>query len=289
MKTRNKNILNSPRLLELKKSRRNKSLFKIFAWLSCIFLLLSLFIYLSRIQEFQIKNITVTGVKVLEEKDVVQNINTELSLKYAYLFPKSNIFLYSKKNLTENLMSSFKRIQSVEYKITGESTLNVNIVEREALYTWCGKTLPETGMSDSENCYFIDQSGYVFDEAPHFSPEVFFRFYGELDGGNYFAKGIFEKLINFKKNLETISLKPVVFFIDKAPNAKFLLSVKNSNTKRAEVLFRTDADFSKIAENLDTAIHADPLKTEIKNKYNSLMYIDLRFGNRVYYKFGDTK
>jgi hypothetical protein len=52
-----------------------------------------------------------------------------------------------------------------------------------------------------------------------------------------------------------------------------------------EIIFKIDSDFQKIAENLQAAITTEPLQTDFKNKYSSLLYIDLRFGNKVYYKF----
>jgi nucleoside-diphosphate-sugar epimerase len=38
-------------------------------------------------------------------------------------------------------------------------------------------------------------------------------------------------------------------------------------------------------ENLDAAIDTEPLKSKLKNKFSSLEYIDLRYGNKVYDKF----
>ena len=45
------------------------------------------------------------------------------------------------------------------------------------------------------------------------------------------------------------------------------------------------SDFQKIAENLQAALATEPLRSDFKNKYSSLLYLDLRYGNKVYFKF----
>ena len=52
-----------------------------------------------------------------------------------------------------------------------------------------------------------------------------------------------------------------------------------------EIIFKADSDFNQIIENLQSVLTTEPLQTEFKTKYSSLLYIDLRFGNKVYYKF----
>jgi len=52
-----------------------------------------------------------------------------------------------------------------------------------------------------------------------------------------------------------------------------------------EIIFKADSNFEKIIENLQSVLSTEPLQSDFKNKYSSLLYIDLRFGNKVYYKF----
>ena len=68
-------------------------------------------------------------------------------------------------------------------------------------------------------------------------------------------------------------------------SAKVLLPKGKSAYKDPEILFKIDTDLGNIAENLKAALDAEPLKSKIKNFYSTLLYIDLRFDNKVYYKF----
>jgi len=44
--------------------------------------------------------------------------------------------------------------------------LEINVQEREGKYIWCGENIEAV---NSNPCYFMDQSGYIFDESPYFS------------------------------------------------------------------------------------------------------------------------
>ena len=54
-----------------------------------------------------------------------------------------------------------------------------------------------------------------------------------------------------------------------------------------KIILNNDADLIKMAENFQAGVTTDPLQKNLKEKYDSLEYIDLRFGNRVTYKFND--
>ena len=149
--------------------------------------------------------------------------------------------------------------------------------------------MPPNGVT-AEICYFLDKEGYIFDEAPYFSGEVYFKFYGvpepntENPAGSYVAKGYFDKLILFKNTLTEINLKPAVIYIQDGEDAKILLSKDKASSLAPEIIFKKDSDYQKIAENLKAALDTEPLISKFKNNYSTLQYIDLRFGNKVYFK-----
>ena len=148
----------------------------------------------------------------------------------------------------------------------------------------------------------MDEDGYIFDEAPYFSGEVYFKFYGLTDVGrpdsgrptsedfplgSYFLKQNFKQLISFKDILIGIGLKPVALYATNDGDIQIFLSGGTLPTTGPQIIFRADADFQNVAENLEAALTTEPLQSEFKNKYSSLQYIDLRFGNKVYYKFSN--
>ena len=101
--------------------------------------------------------------------------------------------------------------------------------------------------------------------------------------GEPFLPGKFEGILKFKEAVEGMGLNPVAFWLEEKGDANFALS--KELTLGSKIIFRTEADFEKIAENLQAAIATEPLKSKIKSSFSSLLYIDLRFGNKVYNKF----
>lgn len=280
--------LNSPRLLQLKKHRRRVVLNKIFLSLVALATVFASLAYLSRLKQVNISEIEISGNTGIETETIKATIEKEISGDYLWFFPKTNIFFYPKNKIKNDLSAQFKRLQNINLSIKNYKTLEVSVAERTALYTWCGNEFPpllDKGRvgEGSEKCYFVDENGYIFDEAPYFSGEVYFKFYGPQTE-SFFAKKNFKQLISFKDTLTAIRLKPVSLYIGDDGEVTIALSAKTLPTG-PKILFKIDSDFQKIAENLQAALSTEPLLSNFKNKYASLEYIDLRYGNKVYYKF----
>ncbi len=281
-------ILNSPRLLELKNRRRKIFFNKIFLIFTILLLAFAGLIYVSRLKQLNISEVKIVGNKVEDNKEVIKIVERNLSGHYLWLFPKKNIFLYPKNAIKNDLMMKFNRFKDISLSIKDEQVLEVEVGEREGLYAWCGENLP-TGDIQHE-CYLMDENGYIFAEAPYISGEVYFKFYGlqEIDGsplGVNFLNENFQKFILFKKSLEQIGLKPVAAYTKDNIDIKLFLARGKSVLMGPQVTFKIDSDLDKLAENLQSALSTEPLLSNFKNKYSSLEYIDLRFGNKVYYKF----
>ncbi len=282
-----RNVVNSPRLLELKNTRRRIFIRKVVIIVLGFLLILGSLVFISRIKQLNITSVETTGNKVIDSEAITEFINTEIKGKYLWLFPKTNILLYPKNKLQVNLGEKFKRLTDINLSMGKDKKLIVSVNEREPEYTWCGVVPPQN--DNKEICYFLDKEGYIFDEAPYFSGEVYFKFYGttgkENPAGVYLAKGYFDKLITFKNTLTNINLKPVILYIEDGEDLKIYLSRSGANILGPEIRVKKDADFQKMAENLKAALDTEPLLSKFKKEYSSLEYIDLRFGNKVYYKF----
>ena len=72
-------------------------------------------------------------------------------------------------------------------------------------------------------------------------------------------------------------------FCTQAPETVKAVEWKTANAPK--IILNNDSDLIKMAENFQASVTTDPLQTELKEKYDLLEYIDLRFGNRVYYRF----
>ena len=292
-----RSILNAPHIEELKKRKRKVLRNKIILFVFCFLIILTGLVFLSRWKKININNIQISGNKVIETQAIESIVQNDLSGRYLWLFPKTNFILYPKKHIKNELAEKFKRFSNISIDVKNIKTLEINVVEREGKYTWCGVALPALNANE-DKCYFLDNNGYIFDESPYFSGNVYFKFYGqpttttqagkdkfdpENPSGFYFLKDKFAEITKFKDTLEKFGLNPTAFYLDSDGYGNIFLS-SDINTG-SKIIFKIDADYEKIAENLQAAITTEPLQAKLKNNFSSLLYIDLRFGNNVYYKF----
>jgi hypothetical protein len=283
-----RNVLNSPRLTELKKRRRKVVINKILLSLLGLVIVFFLLTYLSCLKNLNITEIQVTGNEIVDTEEVQTATREETAGKYLWLFPKTNILIYPQNSIKDKLQNKFGRIKNVDLSIENNKTLIINITERVAKYTWCGDT-PVVGRPTSESspqCFFLDEEGYIFDAAPYFSGEVYFKFFGRpTPEDNFFFKQNFEQLASFKDALVKLGLKPTSLYVASDGDVEINLLSGSSAITPPKVIFKLDADMQNIKENLEAALNTEPLKSDMKKKYSTLEYIDLRFGNKVYNKF----
>jgi len=294
-----RNILSSPRLLELKRHRRRVILNKIFIALIGFLAVFSLSAYLFRLDSLNITEIQINGNKVVATEALRETVEEQITGNYFWLFPKTNFLIYPQHKIEIELKNKFKRIKDIFINDKNIKTLEISLTEREAKYTWCGIT-PELAVkppsslggltANDQPCYFMDEDGYIFDGAPYFSGTVYFKFYGPQSSGSYFFKQNFKQLIAFKDILLGLGLKPVTLYVTSNGDVEIFLSkgASSRSTVESKIIFKLEADLQNVIENLEAALNTEPLKSKFKNKYSSLLYIDLRFGNKVYDKFLET-
>ncbi len=280
----NRSISNSRHIKELKKKKYVVLQKKMIIITFSILILFIGIIFLSRIKSLNINNIQISGNKIIENKEIEEIINKNIAGHYLYFIPKTNFLFYPNKKINQELITNFKRIKDISLTIKDFKNLEINIIEREAKYIWCGDTLPDINLPinnalDENKCSFMDENGYIFDTAPYFSDNVYLKFYGKINFD------IFQKLISFIENIKNIKVKPSFLYFKEDGDLELYL-IKNSETMLApKIIFNKEANFDKLINNLQTALDTEPLKNDFRKKYSSLLYIDLRFGNKVYYKF----
>lgn len=286
-----RSILNTPRLEELKRKRRRILRNKVILFTVGFLLVFVGLNYLSRIPALSVKSVEVRGANILDPQNLKDNVQSILDSKFI-LFSKKNVFFYPKKKI-KKVLFDIPRIKSFDVHRENFNNLVIDIVERDSKYTWCGDNLPVDNLNPKDNkCYFMDENGYIFDEAPYFSGNVYFKFFGktknsdtETPTGSYFLPDNFEKFLLFKSNLEMMGLKSSAFLVKDDGDMELYLTSNSALSNTPKIVFKSDADLERVAENLQAVITTEPFATDFRNKYASLLYIDLRFGNKVYYKF----
>ena len=286
-----RDIPTSPRIAEIKRKTKKRLLrliILIFILIVSVILGLS---YFSNDKHIIIDNIIIDGTNIIDKNNVDSFIKEKLSGKYFYLFNKANSLIYPEGEIYNNLLEEFPRIEELNVSREGFKTLHIKIKERSGSYLYCGEQIPEDQSLIGENCYFINNDGYIFDNAPYFSGDIYFKYYipiedntGALIGKNIMDKNRFYQLARFIDGIEALGFKASYVILDKEGTSSLFLE-KRANNINPKIIFKTDDDLTIMLENLSSAMSKSEFADEIKERYDTLSYIDLRFDNKVIYKF----
>jgi hypothetical protein len=286
-----RDIITTPRMLELlrrKRKRQNFVAFILFVLLIGVVIGLS---YLSGYEKLVITDVVVEGTHIIDQAEVKGLVQKDLSGKYVYLFRKANTFIYPSHKLHDDIIKAFPRTDKLEIKRLGLKGLSINITERSGSYLWCGSDIPKEVSKIGEDCYFLNTDGYIFDKAPYFSGDVYFKFYIPLGegvdplGSKVLPPEIFKPTINFIDGVTSLGLHPVSLIMNN--EMEYVLNLSHTSTSNPKILFNKESDLPTIFSNLAAAFSKPEFKNEIMNKYNTLKYIDLKFKNKVLYKFNE--
>lgn len=251
-------------------------------------------IFLSWRPFLQIKEVSVAGINVLPENELLNEVEDVLGGRYLLVFPKRNIFLAPQRALEKNLKITYPRIETIDIDIDTKRKLNIVLTEREGQYLWCDGVSVSAEQEQSD-CYYMDDRGKIFDKAPYFSAgNIYFSFYGNISddiedqilGERYLSMEEFMKLTSFIDSLDKMDIKS---FACKEEGDDFILYLGTKKSSNMPYMsWRRDIDMAHLKSNVDSAFATEPFKTRYKDDFASLEYIDLRFENKVYYKFKPT-
>ena len=225
---------------------------------------------LSYTPKLLINNVSVVGAKEVPPKLVRTYVETKLNDGTNPILSRQNIFLYSRALIEQSIIKYFPRIKGAS--ISRESMLaqaiKVSVEERQPFALWC-----------DEKCFLMDDGGFIFASAPALPGKSYMTFGGGIFAtstpiGQTFLPKAFAGVLELIKRLRQAGF---------APQGAIAENEKDFSVKFGEgfvllALFGDDAN--ALVRNLQLALSSDPLR----GKVNKLEYVDLRFGNRVYYK-----
>jgi hypothetical protein len=232
---------------------------------------------------FTYQNITVSGAEHLSPVLVQKFVSEKLIQSSRGFISGRNIFVYDYAPLETDIVLNFPRVRAAH--VSRDTTLGNGLVialeEREPFAQWCEG-------SQGTTCYLVDDIGVVF--APAWgvasttltTPYVFRGLLStstiavnEKPFGEVFAPGHFAGITTLMTLLTENGVHPLGARLES--DADFSVPLQEGYYLKAS--FGAEPD--TLSKNLALILGAEALK----GKSQSLEYVDLRFGNRVYYKF----
>lgn len=285
MKSGRVRTLKSAKYLE---KRKKKFIGLILIYISGSILFLVLIYGFFRIPFFQISTIVINGASTIDKQSAEYEVRSLLQGNYFGLIPKTNFLFYPKSQILSQLPQNYKKIESASSNIKGTSVLYLEIVERQVKVIVCD------GFKDddaTDRCFYADDSGFVFDKVDDFLVNTdnvkYFKYYVNSNlnpvaiGSNFIEKGRFIELQKFIKDVGSAGIKATGLLV--SDDGSYELYVDNINQTPAVVYFDDRTPFDKTLSDF-VIFWQNAIDKKLGLKTVPIFdYINLRFGNNVFY------
>jgi cell division septal protein FtsQ len=260
------------------RTKKRKLIFRIlknrFFWISILILsvLGAVFYFVLFSSFFQIKEFKISGNEKVPTEDI-RNIVSEMANKKIFFLDSRNIFLINFKEINQKLLEKFPQIDEVNLKREFPDIVETNMKERVPIGLWC----------QANGCFCFCKKGVIFEEGKeeggliikpeHKEAEIFL-------GKKVLEENKIEEILKIQKSLEEqmdIKIKEFVISLD---GEKLVVKTEDA----WEIYFGLGENVSDQIFNLDLVLK-EKISPEEKG---NLEYIDLRFENRVYFKYKES-
>lgn len=202
---------------------------------------------------------------------------------YAFMIPRDSVFFYPRNAIRERIYAEFPAVRSVRVHTEGLTALSLSIVERKPTAIWCGEDHDAPKGRSGENCYFMDEAGFLFRKAPELSEYVYLIAYGALNdrkseiiGSRFQDPAALAFLARVRALLAQANVPTTEFRA--LPHGDYKLILQEGG----EIIFNESQEPGTLVLDLSAAAEAEVGKLSDPRVRSRIRYIDMRFDGKAY-------
>lgn len=202
-------------------------------------------------------------VNIKDEYKERVNLSLQESINQKFFFvPKNNLVTYSGKDFKKRTKEILTNAKDVSVYPVSLHTIRVKVENYNPAFRLDGINIA------------ISDEGVPYIELNDVSSLPL------LLSSSTVPVELISKIKNFIPKVDTVLFKADVVIVDEYGD----IYLKN-NESGSYIIFKSKDDLEKLWITLLSAIETAPLKDSLNSELNKLSYIDVRFGNKVFYKF----
>lgn len=244
--------------------RRRRILWKrLVIWLSSMtFSIGFLYVYFGT-GVFTIHSYEIEGVP----PEYVERLRNDMDIladqKLFYSLPGNRIISFHDDDIRVLIQETLTNTKSIHIYPTGLHTLRVTITSYTPLFS----------VSDT---HAITEDSVVYKEIVPLTdyPRL------QVSSSTVVTRERFNSLSKLVKNLSAVVFPIKYIDIDENDDVRLY-----DEKRRSAIILPLSGDMDKIWSNTLSAIDTEPLKGKLEKEADDLVYLDTRFGNKVFYKF----
>lgn len=230
---------------------------------------------------FVITSYELVGVPVLSVEPLRKNLLEVSTHKRYKIWPSNKIFSYSKSTIQKRIVDTLPNTKKVTVSLRGLHTLRVSVI-------------PFVPLFKQDAVHGITKEGVIYSEQTDLSayPTLLIAS-STLTTHN--DQGIISSQLTDIGSEELLSLSSliqkinsVVFIVSKVSIDEYGDVIFYDEREKSMFKFARSIPVTKVWSSVVSSIDTEPLKSKLEHEKNNLLYLDVRFGNKVFYKFTNS-
>lgn len=251
---------------------------KVLALMVVLVVLIGGFYVCFKTSTFSITSYDLVGIPAENKIEIINGLDDIAYTAFYKVLPSNRIFSYRGLKIKSLITKVLSNTESVSIIPVGLHTLRITVTEYNPLFK-------------IDDTHAVTKDGIIYEEFKDISslPVVEIASSTTKIINN---DGVMANVLNGEPK---ILLSKISDFIEKINSVLFIVTKVKVNEYGditffdergiSSVIISNDSDTKKVWSNIVSAIDTDPLKSKLNTNKNDLLYLDTRFGNKVFYKF----
>ncbi len=232
---------------------------------------------ITRLPQVTLSDVKIVGAKTVSTDELESLVWEQLSGSYGFfLFPRVFSLIIPRNTIEETLLVEQLRLREIALDLGDMQTLVVTVSERTPVAVWCED-------ESTPICFFVDANGFMYAPAPEFTGNAFFKIIGSNSvrtpvlGDYILGTEAFSRMYAFIKSMEDLSIESAYAIVYKE---YFTIGM----VEGGQLYVAYADDYREQFDTVREALMSDVLQTSDGGRRRDIEYIDVRFGNRVFFK-----
>jgi hypothetical protein len=209
---------------------------------------------------WKINNIEIVDAKHTDIELLKTDVYNISHTKKFLIIPNDHILFLSKKKIINHILETYPSVENVDIEKTKDRDVIITIKDRMPMGVWC-----------DENCFFFDDLGILFKKSFNYTGAVFTK-WGTTASS-------------------TLNFYDKVLCLDSCIDKTFVNFLSQNKIKEVSMdgddfkMFTEYGFYIKALNNASTTMRNMILfSKEYKGDLKALQYVDVRFGDKIFYK-----
>lgn len=249
-----------------------------------VVLLVSIFFIYAKTDIFSVQSFSIEGVDDSSRLVIEKNVKDLMTRNVYYIIPGNKIFTYNSEAIVEVVRKVIPDTSTVEIRPVGLHVIKITTTVLTPLFRIGeNQAVTNNGIVFSTKKNLNNYTAITFASSTLGKIKIHGLVFDQLLFNNEkISEEFFLRLAEFSEKVNSIIFPVRSILVESAGDITLY-----SASSTSKIFIVKDQNQKKTWSTLVSAIDTDPLKSKLANEKDKLEYLDVRYGNKVFYRFSD--